>query len=216
NFPVGDALARMLEGKSAQAVRAVDDVSLSLHRGQVIGLVGESGSGKTTMARCIVGLIKRDGGEIDLLNMDVAPGGNQRAIATLKQLQMVFQNPEESFNPYQTIGEVLRRPLMTLLKLSHAEADARVTALLNAVQLPAEYAQRLPGELSGGEKQRVAIARAFASAPEVVVLDEAVSALDVSVQAAILNLLSELNTEQHTSYLFISHDLGVVGYIADI
>ncbi len=214
-FDVGGPLERLLERKP-QAVRAVDDVSLTLQRGQIIGLVGESGSGKTTMARCIVGLIKRDGGEIDLLNVDVAPGVNQRSVEALKQLQMVFQNPEESFNPYQTIGEVLRRPLMTLLKLSHAEADSRITALLNAVQLPAEYAQRLPGELSGGEKQRVAIARAFASAPEVVVLDEAVSALDVSVQAAILNLLSELNLNNHVSYLFISHDLGVVGYIADV
>jgi peptide/nickel transport system ATP-binding protein len=129
---------------------------------------------------------------------------------------MVFQNPEESLNPYQSIGEALRRPMVTLLGLSRSEADSRVAALLQAVHLPAEYSDRLPGELSGGEKQRVAIARAFASSPDVVVLDEAVSALDVSVQASILNLLSELKTGEHTSYLFISHDLAVVSYLADV
>jgi peptide/nickel transport system ATP-binding protein len=215
NYSVGGFLARLVKRNQPHLIRAVDDVSLSVERGQIIGLVGESGSGKTTLARCIVGLIRRDAGEIDLLNVTLAPEVSQRSRQTLKQLQMVFQNPEESFNPYQSIGEILRRPLMTLLKLTRAEADTRVAALLRAVQLPGEYARRLPSELSGGEKQRVAIARAFASTPDVVVLDEAVSALDVSVQAAILNLLAELNRLEHASYLFISHDLAVVGYLAD-
>ncbi len=213
-YAIESPLESLITGKQ-QAVRAVDDVSLKLRRGQTIGLVGESGSGKTTLARVIVGLINRDAGNIDLMNVKVAPGVDQRPTETLQRLQMVFQNPEESLNPYQTIGEALRRPLITLLNMNRADADTRVGQLLTAVHLPAEYADRLPGELSGGEKQRVAIARAFASAPDVVVLDEAVSALDVSIQASILNLLSDLKLTEHTAYLFISHDLSVVSYLAD-
>src|SRR5258708_5483051 len=215
-YAVGSPLDSILSGKPPQAVRAVDDLSFEIRRGQTIGLVGESGSGKTTLARVIVGLINRDEGQIDLINADVAPSVQDRPPEALQRLQMVFQNPEESLNPYQSVGEALRRPLVTLLGLSRAEADSRVAALLQAVHLPADYADRVPGELSGGEKQRVAIARAFASSPDIVVLDEAVSALDVSVQASILNLLSELKTDEHTSYLFISHDLAVVSYLADI
>ncbi len=214
-YAVESPLESILTGKPAQAVKAVDDITLALQRGQTIGLVGESGSGKTTLARVIVGLINRDAGNIDLMNIHIAPGVDQRPPEALQQLQMVFQNPEESLNPYQTIGEALRRPLITLLNLNRADADAKVAGLLAAVHLPADYADRLPGELSGGEKQRVAIARAFASAPDVVVLDEAVSALDVSVQASILNLLSELKLTEHTAYLFISHDLSVISYLAD-
>jgi peptide/nickel transport system ATP-binding protein len=218
-FRVGDILKSVqnaIQRQPQPSVHAVDGISFELQRGQIIGLVGESGSGKTTLARCIVGLINRDGGKIDLLDADIAPNVGDRSARVLQQLQMVFQNPEGSLNPYQSVGEVLRRPLITLLHYNRAQADARVKELLNAVHLPLEYVDRMPGELSGGEKQRVAIARAFASEPEVVVLDEAVSALDVSIQAAILNLLSELNSTEHTSYVFISHDLAVVSYLADV
>jgi peptide/nickel transport system ATP-binding protein len=215
-FAVNSALDALVKGQQ-QTVTAVDDVTLILKRGQTLGLVGESGSGKTTLARCLVGLVNRDSGKIELLGVDVAPYVGDRPKEVLQHLQMVFQNPEESLNPYQTVGEALRRPLITLLNYSSAEADARVAELLQSVRLPVEFKERLPAELSGGEKQRVAIARAFASMPpQVVVLDEAVSALDVSVQAAILNLLSELKVGEQTTFLFISHDLAVISYLADV
>jgi len=133
----------------------------------------------------------------------------------MSQVQIVFQNPEEALNPYMTVGETLRRPLMTLRKMSREEADAIVPRLLADVSLPAAYALRRPDQLSGGEKQRVAIARAFAANPDLLLSDEPVSALDVSVQASILNLLHSLQTDYGASNLFISHDLAVVGYLAD-
>ena len=129
---------------------------------------------------------------------------------------MIFQNPEEAFNPYLTIGETLSRPLMVLGGKSRTEADAEVGKLLSAVRLPANFALRRPDQLSGGELQRVAIARAFASNPELLIGDEPVSSLDVSVQASILNLLNELQAEHGSSLLFISHNLAVVGYLADV
>jgi peptide/nickel transport system ATP-binding protein len=128
---------------------------------------------------------------------------------------MVFQNADEALNPYRTVGDILRRPLVRLSGLSHGEANAKVSTLLRAVKLDPAYAQRLPGQLSGGEKQRVAIARAFATQPDLLVLDESVSGLDVSVQATVLNLLGSLQLEHGSAYLFISHDLAVVSYLAD-
>jgi peptide/nickel transport system ATP-binding protein len=139
----------------------------------------------------------------------------QRSKDTLAQLQMVFQNPQNSLNPYRTVRQTLRRPLMTLRRMSREAAEEEALRLLEAVHLRPEYADRYPDQLSGGEKQRIAIARAFASDPALIVCDEAVSALDVSVQAAVLNLLAQLQQERDTAYLFISHDLAVVGYLAD-
>ncbi len=214
-FALPRSLVQMLRGTRPREIRAVDDVDLQIRRGTTLGLVGESGSGKTTLARCVVGLIKRTAGRISLLDMPLARSLTGRDRDVLRQLQMVFQNPEEALNPYLTIGEALRRPLMSLARSSRSEADAAVGRLLTAVKLSPSYAERLPGQLSGGEKQRVAIARAFASRPELLLFDEAVSALDVSVQAAIINLLNELQQENETTYLFISHDLAVVGYLAD-
>ncbi len=211
-LPAFDRLRR----RARQSVKAVDQVSLAFKPGQVVGLVGESGSGKTTLARCIVGLVERDSGQIEFRNTYLAPAVERRPMEVLRRLQMVFQSPDESLNPYLTIGEILRRPLQAMLKYSRARADARVAGLLRAVQLPDSYANRLPGELSGGEKQRVAISRAFATDPDFIVCDEAVSALDVSVQASILDLLKTLQIEQRTSYLFISHDLAVLSQIADV
>jgi peptide/nickel transport system ATP-binding protein len=215
-FAVRQSLLDKLRRRTVQHVNAVDNVSLTIGRGQTIGLVGESGSGKTTLARCVVGLVERDSGEIDFLGIDLAPEVRQRPVDTLKHLQMVFQNPDESLNPYLTIGEILQRPLITLLGQDRKTTAARVFELLRSVRLPESYAQRLPEEISGGEKQRVAIARAFATNPDLVVCDEAVSALDVSVEAAILDLLAELKQEQNTSYLFITHDLAVVSNLADV
>ncbi len=213
-FPVERSLADWLAGRRAPPVRAVEGVDLRLHRGRTLGVVGESGSGKTTLARLLIGL--EDGaGQLELLGAELPQNLSQRPAATLAQIQLVFQNPQNSLNPYISVGGAIRRPLMKLRGLSRAAADREALKLLERVNLSAEYARRLPGELSGGEKQRVAIARAFASQPEIVICDEPVSALDVSVQAAVLNLLAELQRAQGSACLFISHDLAVVGYLAD-
>ena len=214
-FPVGRPFLDALRRRPRREVRAVDGIDLTLRRGATLGLVGESGSGKSTLARCIVGLTPRDGGQLELLELPLAPGLAGRSVETLRQLQMVFQNADEALNPYRTVGESLRRPLLRLGSYRRAEVDERVLQLLRAVKLDPAYAERLPGELSGGEKQRVAVARAFAAEPEVLLFDESVSGLDVSVQAALLNLLGSLQREHGSAYLFISHDLAVVSYIAD-
>ena len=214
-YPVNRSVVEWLQRKPKQAVQAVRDLDLTAGRSETIGIVGESGSGKSSLARALIGLVERADGEAKLLGEPMAISIGERDLEALSQLQMVFQNPEEALNPYLTVAESLRRPLQRLLGLERGEADQRVTELLELVRLPADYARRLPGQLSGGEKQRVAVARAFASQPEVLLADEAVSALDVSVQAAILNLLAELQIEQGTAMLFIAHDIAVVAYLAD-
>jgi peptide/nickel transport system ATP-binding protein len=215
HFPIQRSLGDLLRGTTPAPVRAVDGVNLSVQKGRTLGLVGESGSGKTTLARVIIGLEDRTAGRIDLMDVEVEGNVRERGKRILSQLQMVFQNPQNSLNPYLTIGQAIRRPLIKLAGMSRAAADQEVTRLLRAVNLRAEFANRYPNELSGGEKQRVAIARAFASDPALIVCDEPVSSLDVSVQSAVLNLLARLQEERDTSYLFISHDLAVVGYLAD-
>ena len=209
------SLAETLRGDEPQVVRAVEGINLSIRKGRTYGLVGESGSGKTTLARLIIGLTDRTSGEIELLGADVKGTVRERDEETLAAIQMVFQNPQNTLNPYLTIGQAIRRPLQKLAGLGRAEADREVPRLLEAVNLRPEYARRYPSELSGGEKQRVAIARAFASNPALVLCDEPVTSLDASVQAAVLNLLAHLQQEHETSYLFISHNLAVVSYLAD-
>ncbi len=214
-FTGNRTLLEAIRGRAARRVHAVDGVDLTINRRQTLGLVGESGSGKTSLARAAVGLVTPSSGEIELLGDPLPPKLSQRQIDTLQLVQYVFQNPEEALNPFLTVGETLRRPLMTLLRQSKADAETGAVQLLAAVGLPPEYMRVLPGRLSGGEKQRVAIARAFAAAPDLLLADEPVSALDVSVQASILNLLSELQGQNDSAMLFISHDLAVVGYLAD-
>lgn len=216
SFPLSPAFTLPVLGSSAARLQAVNKVSLELAHGQTLGLVGESGSGKTTFARAIVGLLGWESGEVQLLGKHLPEKVSQRDIETIRQIQMVFQNPNESLNPNLTIGETLRRPLMRLEGLGGQEASAMAVDLLDSVQLPREYASRFPGQLSGGEKQRVAIARAFATRPPLLIADEPVSSLDVSVQAAILNLLHNLQIQSGGAHLFISHDLAVVGYFADV
>jgi len=199
----------------AGMVKAVDGVELELGRARTLGLVGESGSGKTTLARAVVGLVERTGGEIELLDLPMSRTLAERDVEVLRHLQMVFQNPEEALNPYLTVRESLSRPQISLLGHSRGRAEEEAARLLEAVRLSPEYADRYPSQLSGGEKQRVAIARAFAASPDLLLCDEAVSALDVSVQASVLNLLNELQAEHNTSMIFISHDLSVVSYLAD-
>ncbi|MBZ0293639.1 MAG: ATP-binding cassette domain-containing protein, partial [Anaerolineae bacterium] len=206
-----------LLGRKAQYVHAVDDVSLRIRERSTLGLVGESGSGKTTLARAIVALNPADDGEIELcgvrINLDLA----HRDREALRNLRMVFQNPNDALNPYQTVGQALERPLRLLAgePLTQQQIRERVVELLEAVRLTSQYADRYPSELSGGEKQRVAIARAFAGNPALIVADEPTSSLDVSVQAVIINLLKDLRAEKGASYLFISHDLDVIAYLAD-
>jgi len=203
--------------RRSDVVRAVDDVSFEVRARSTLGLVGESGSGKTTLARCIIGLTPADSGEIELLDVPLPADIRSRAREQLRELQMVFQNPNDALNPYMTVGQTLARTIERLSsdKLSREALRRRVGELLGAVRLTGEYAARYPAELSGGEKQRVAIARAFAANPALVVADEPTSSLDVSVQSVILNLLKDLRAQEGASYLLISHNLDVIAYLAD-
>lgn len=215
HFDVTRSIARVLRGRQPQKVRAVNDITLDLACGQTLGLVGESGSGKTTLARAVVGLQPVSDGEMLLLGAELPSGLSARTLSLMRRLQIVFQNPEEALNPYMTVGQTLSRPLQRLQGLSRSEADAAVARLLQDMRLSPDYARRLPGQLSGGEKQRVALARAFAANPDLLLCDEPVSSLDVSVQASILNLLATLQDERNSGVLFISHDLAVVAYLSD-
>lgn len=215
HFPVQRSLIDATRGIEPAPIRAVDGINLSVRAGQTLGLVGESGSGKTTLSRVIIGLQERTAGKLELLGMDIRNSVRDRSPDVLSKIQMVFQNPQNSLNPYLSVRQAIRRPLIKLRGLSAHDADAEILRLLEAVSLRAEYADRFPDELSGGEKQRVVIARAFASDPDLIICDEPVSALDVSVQSAVLNLLARLQDENGTAYMFISHDLSVVGYLAD-
>ncbi|HLV33537.1 MAG TPA: oligopeptide/dipeptide ABC transporter ATP-binding protein, partial [Spirillospora sp.] len=211
------SLLDMLLRRQPQYVHAVDDASVRIQERSTLGLVGESGSGKTTLARCIVALEEADSGSIELCEMQISNKLEGRSKETLRNLRMIFQNPNDALNPYQSVRQALERPLRLLSepKLTNAEIRERVNELLQAVRLTPDYAERYPHELSGGEKQRVAIARAFAANPVLIVADEPTSSLDVSVQAVILNLLKDLRAEKGVSYMLISHDLDVVAYLAD-
>ncbi len=214
NFREGGLFARLT--RRARAVHAVDAVSLHVNRKSTLGLVGESGSGKTTLARLIVGLESADSGDIALMGVDIPQPLDSRPASALAQLRLVIQNPNEALNPYQTVGYGIGRAVQKAMpNLAAYEIRDRVLWLLDSVRLPATLIDRLPSELSGGEKQRVSIARAFAAQPALILLDEPTSSLDVSVQAVILNLLKDLRAERGASYLLISHDLDVVAYLAE-
>jgi peptide/nickel transport system ATP-binding protein len=198
-----------------ETVVAATDISFELQRAECLAIVGESGSGKTTVARCIVGLHEPAAGRI-MLDDEALPGkAKARSLEARRRIQIVFQNPADSLNPRRRIGAEVTRPARILRGLSADEAVKETAALLERVRLPAALAGRFPGELSGGELQRVAIARALSARPDLLVCDEITSALDVSVQAAVLDLLGELRNDLGLAILFISHDLGVVASIAD-
>lgn len=206
----------ILTGKPHRPTRALDGVDINIQERSTFGIVGESGSGKSTLARCIMALETADSGEIELCEMSISTHLKKRPKEALRRLRMIFQNPDESLNPYQTVGGAINRNLLLLGELkTHQERQERIRQLLMAVRLTPEYATRYPSQLSGGEKQRVAIARAFAAEPSLIIADEPTSSLDVSVQAVVLNLLKDLRAERGVSYLLISHDLDVVAYLAD-
>ncbi len=196
-------------------VKAVDDVSLIADGNSTLGIVGESGCGKTTLAKCIAGLVPPNDGKLGFAGTDAARIVEQRPVATLRELQMIFQNPDSTLNPKRTAGEAVARPLQLFGTVPRTGIRNEVVRLLEAVRLGEEYYDRLPAQLSGGEKQRVALARAFAGRPTLVLCDEPLSALDVSVQAAIMNLLQEFQRQYGTTILFISHDLSAVYQLCD-
>lgn len=196
-------------------VKAVDDVSIHVPAGKTLGVVGESGCGKSTLAKTIVGLESPTEGKAEFLGFDITTPVSERDVKLIQELQMVFQNPDSTMNPSYTVGHQIGRPLLRFKTVPSNAVRGEVVRLLNAVRLDGSYYDRLPRQLSGGEKQRVGIARAFASRPDLVLCDEPVSALDVSVQAAVLNLLLEVQREYNTTMLFIAHDLSVVRFFSD-
>ncbi len=201
--------------QSGHEVHALAGVSAAIWPGETLGLVGESGSGKTTLARTLLGIVAPTSGSVELEGRKLAPRFQKRAHADLRALQIVFQNPDSALNRRHSVSRILLRALKKLAGVTGADAEKHAAQLADRVRLSERTLTQKPVQLSGGLKQRVAIARAFAGDPKLVVCDEPTSALDVSVQAAILNLLVELQAERGVSYLFISHDLGVVRYISD-
>ncbi len=205
---------RRLLARRPAPLRAVDGVSLSVARGRTLGIVGESGCGKSTLARMMVGLLAPTAGllEIDGVSIPALVRRDRRALH--RRVQMVFQDPLGSLNPRRTVRQCLAAPLMALHGMNAAACTARIAELMDLVGLRSDFAERYPHEFSGGQSQRIGIARALAAQPEVIVLDEPVSALDVSVQAQVLMLLAELQARLGLTYVFISHDLAVVESIA--
>jgi len=204
---------RRLLGGRKPTLHAVQSVTLDLHEGETLGIVGESGCGKSTLARMLVGLDRPSEGIIRLDGKDIHAGGNGRPLAAI--IQYVFQDPVSSLNPRKTIRSTLLAPMIHLLGLPRERCEARLKELMDAVKLREEFLERYPHEFSGGQAQRIGIARALAAEPRIIVLDEPVSALDVSVQAQVLNLLDELKTRFGLTYVFISHDLSVVESISE-
>jgi peptide/nickel transport system ATP-binding protein len=194
---------------------AVHDATVHLKRGETFGLVGESGSGKTTLAKCVTGLIAPDSGTITFDGERLKPTAARRSRAALRAIQMVFQNPDTTLNPAWSTRAILTRAVRKLGGASGSGVRAKVDKISADVRVEPRFLLQKPNDLSGGQKQRIAIGRAFAGDPTLVICDEPASALDVSVQASILNLLVELQTNEQVSYVFISHDLAVVRYISD-
>ena len=198
-----------------QVLKAVDGVSFSIGRGQTLGLVGESGCGKTTVGRTLLRIYEPDGGRIIFDGQDVSKVSRRESKELTKRMQMIFQDPYASLNPFFTVGEIVGEGLeIHKICASAAEKRERINELLNMVGLSKDHANRFPHEFSGGQRQRVGIARALALNPEFIVCDEAISALDVSIQAQVVNMLCKFQREMNLTYLFIAHDLSMVRHIA--
>jgi len=210
-FPLKSGIFRKIVG----FVRAVDRVSFSIPKGRTLGIVGESGCGKTTVARLVLRLIEPSSGEIIFEGKDIARLGKKDLRILRRDLQMVFQDPQSSLNPRMTVKDIVGEPLMIHRGAKGADLRGRVQNLLEKVGLNPDHMYRFPHEFSGGQRQRIGIARAIALNPKLLVLDEPTSSLDVSVQAQILNLLRQLQSEMELTFLFISHDLAVIKHVSD-
>jgi oligopeptide/dipeptide ABC transporter ATP-binding protein len=211
HFPIKQGV---LVDRTIGVVHAVDDVSLRLEEGQTLGVVGESGCGKSTLARCIVRLLEPTSGTLRFRGRDITHLGRKNLEAVRREVQLVFQDPVSSLNPRKRVGQIVGTP-MRLHGIERGQAQSRVRELLERVGLNPEHVNRFPHEFSGGQRQRIGVARALAVNPRLIVLDEPVSALDVSIQAQVINLLDDLQDELGLSYVFIAHDLSVVRHVSD-
>jgi oligopeptide/dipeptide ABC transporter ATP-binding protein len=211
HFPVR---AGLLIARTVGKVHAVDDVSFDLQEGETLGIVGESGCGKSTLIRTLMRLVDATGGEISYRENDITTANRRQLRPVRRELQMVFQDPQSSLNPRKRVGQIVGLPLR-LRGLARGEVDGKVRDLLARVGLNPEHLNRFPHEFSGGQRQRIGIARALAAEPSLIMLDEPVSALDVSIQAQVVNLLEELQDELKLSFIFVAHDLSVVRHVSD-
>jgi oligopeptide transport system ATP-binding protein len=212
HFPIKRGV---LIDREVDQVRAVDGISFSIEQGQTLGLVGESGSGKSTACRAVLQLIKPTSGSVQFEGREIAGLSRRRMRPLRREMQMIFQDPYASLNPRKRIGQIVGDPLKRQGVASGSELRKRVQELLDRVGLATEHYNRFPHEFSGGQRQRIGIARALALQPKLVIADEPVSALDVSIQAQIINLLDDLQDEFGLTYLFVAHDIGVVRHISD-
>ena len=210
-FPIHSGVFRKKTGD----IKAVDDVSLDIFAGETLGLVGESGCGKTTAGRAILRLCDITGGTIKIDGNDLASARSSEIRRARPKMQMIFQDPQASLNPRMTVSAIISEPIVEHLSLSKDEKFKRVFEIMDSVGLSRRYADRYPHEFSGGQRQRIGIARALALEPKLIVCDEPIAALDVSIQAQVVNLLEDLQKKLNLTYLFISHDLGMVRHIAD-
>ena len=211
HFPI----MRGIFQKQVGAVRAVDDVSFEVKRGETLGLVGESGCGKSTTGRAVLQLHRPTSGSVYYDGVDLVKLKGEELRKMRRKIQMIFQDPYASLNPRMTVGEIIREPLLVHNVATEADANDRVKQLLELVRLNPSFATRYPHEFSGGQRQRIGIARALALQPSFIVCDEPISALDVSIQAQVVNLLEELQDKFGLTYLFIAHDLSMVRHISD-
>ncbi len=211
HFPIYQGLMRRQVGE----VKAVDDISFDTYRGETLGLVGESGCGKSTAGRAILKLYQPTAGRVMLDGVDVTQMEGEQLRALRTDMQMIFQDPQACLNPRMTVGSIIAEPLDEHTRLKRAQKRERVRELLDAVGMNPAFENRYPHEFSGGQRQRIGIARALALEPKFIVCDEPIAALDVSIQAQVVNLLEDLQSQLNLTYLFISHDLSMVRHIAD-
>ena len=215
HFDLRKGLARLVSGREHHLIKAVNDVDMTIFRGETVGLIGESGCGKTTLGRTVLRLLEPTSGRIVFDGQDITQLDEEALKPHRRRMQIIFQDPYASLNPRRTVEEIVGLPLRLHERTTSESIRERVGTLLERVGLKASHIRRYPHQFSGGQRQRIGIARALIVNPEFVVCDEPVSALDVSIQAQIIELLDDLKNDLQLTYLFISHDLSVIGYVAD-